>query len=114
MIVPMKKVSLIITGDKKSDTLKKLRKLGILHIEAVEGSGRKLEKLKETLKGEDIDAIKADSEELTKRFYAIAEKLYKDAAPQGAENVQGDAGQGANFDNVQDADFKVVDENDPQ
>ena len=30
------------------------------------------------------------------------------------ENVQGDAGQGANFDNVQDADFKVVDENDPQ
>ena len=54
------------------------------------------------------------AEELTKRFYAIAEKLYKDAAPQGAENVQGDAGQGANFDNVQDADFKVVDENDPQ
>ncbi|MBE6819874.1 MAG: ATPase [Ruminococcaceae bacterium] len=47
MIVPMKKVSLIITGDKKSDTLKKLRKLGILHIEALEGSGKKLEKLKE-------------------------------------------------------------------
>ncbi len=47
MIVPMKKVSLIIMGDKKSDTLKKLRKLGILHIEAVEGTGKKLEKLKE-------------------------------------------------------------------
>ncbi len=47
MIVPMKKVSLIIMGDKKSDTLKKLRKLGILHIEAVEGSGKKLEELKE-------------------------------------------------------------------
>ena len=70
--------------------------------------------LKEALKGDNIDAIKAAAEELTKRFYAIAEKLYKDAAPQGAENVQGDAGQGANFDNVQDADFKVVDENDPQ
>ena len=46
MIVPMKKVSLIIMGDKKSETLKKLRKLGILHIESVEGSGKKLEELK--------------------------------------------------------------------
>ncbi len=47
MIVPLKKVSLIIMGDKKSDTLKKLRKLGIIHLEAVEGSGKKLEELKE-------------------------------------------------------------------
>ncbi|MBQ2866530.1 MAG: molecular chaperone DnaK, partial [Clostridia bacterium] len=39
-----------------------------------------MEKLKETLKGEDIEAIKADSEELTKRFYSIAEKLYAQAA----------------------------------
>ena len=34
-------------GDKKSETLKKLRKLGILHIESLEGSGKKLEELKE-------------------------------------------------------------------
>ena len=47
MIVPMKKVSLIIREDKKSDTLRKLRKLGIIHIESVEGSGKKLEELKE-------------------------------------------------------------------
>lgn len=47
MIVPMKKVSLIIKGDKTTDTLKTLRKLGILHIESVEGSGKKLEELKE-------------------------------------------------------------------
>ena len=33
-------------GDKKSETLRKLRKLGILHIESVEGSGKKLEELK--------------------------------------------------------------------
>ena len=43
MIVPMKKVSLMIMGDKKKETLKKLRKLGILHIEITEGSGKKLE-----------------------------------------------------------------------
>ena len=49
MIVPMKKVSLIILGDKKNETLKKLRKLGILHIEITEGSGEKIVKLKEEI-----------------------------------------------------------------
>lgn len=46
MIVPMKKVSLIIMGDKKRETLKKLRKLGILQIEITEGSGDRLNELK--------------------------------------------------------------------
>lgn len=49
MIVPMKKVSLIILGDKKKETLKKLRRLGILHIEISEGSGEKLISLKENI-----------------------------------------------------------------
>lgn len=49
MIVPMKKVSLIIRGDKRKETLKKLRKLGILHIEIIEGKGEKLEELKEKI-----------------------------------------------------------------
>ena len=34
-------------GNKKSDTLRKLRKLGILHVEITEGSGKKLDELKE-------------------------------------------------------------------
>ena len=46
MIVPMKKVSLITLGDKKTETLKKLRKLGLLHIEITEGSGERLSELK--------------------------------------------------------------------
>ncbi len=49
MIVPMKKVSLIIKGDKKNETLKALRKLGIVHIEVTEGSGERLGKLQEQL-----------------------------------------------------------------
>lgn len=49
MIVPMKKVSLIVMGDKKTETLRTLRKLGILHIEITEGSGKKLEELKERI-----------------------------------------------------------------
>ena len=47
MIVPMKKVSLIVLGDKKTETLKKLRKLGIIHVEITEGSGEKLVALKD-------------------------------------------------------------------
>ncbi|MEE0897350.1 MAG: hypothetical protein U0L88_06960, partial [Acutalibacteraceae bacterium] len=46
MIVPMKKISLITLGDKKNETLKKLRKLGLLHIEITEGSGERLSELK--------------------------------------------------------------------
>ncbi len=49
MIVPMKKVSLITMGDKKTQTLKKLRKLGLVHIEISEGSGEKLAKLTEKI-----------------------------------------------------------------
>ena len=49
MIVPMKKVSLIIREDKKAETLKKLRKLGIVHIEITEGSGERLATLQEQI-----------------------------------------------------------------
>ena len=47
MIVPMKKVSLIIRESEKDKTLKKLRSLGILHIEITEGTGGRLANLKE-------------------------------------------------------------------
>lgn len=49
MIVPMKKVSLIIRGEKKDETLKTLRKLGIIHIEIYEGSGERLNMLQERI-----------------------------------------------------------------
>jgi len=48
-MVPMKKVSLIVLGDKKTDALKKLRKLGILQIEIAEGSGERIAELKEQI-----------------------------------------------------------------
>ncbi len=43
-----------------------------------------IDKLKETVKGDDMDAIKADTEALEKAFYPIAEKMY--AQQQGAGN----------------------------
>ncbi len=50
----------------------------------------KMNDLKEALKGEDIEAIKAKQEELTKAFYAVSEKVYQAAAPQGDPNVAPD------------------------
>src|SRR5699024_2516616 len=43
-----------------------------------------LGKLKETLKGNDTEAIKAATEELTKAFYAVSEKLYQQNGQQQA------------------------------
>ncbi|MEE1026465.1 MAG: molecular chaperone DnaK, partial [Acutalibacteraceae bacterium] len=61
--------------------------------------------LREALKGTDLDAIKAKQEELQKKFYAISEKLYQQANPQGAPGA--DAGAAPNSDpNVYEADFK--------
>ncbi|MBQ4577485.1 MAG: Hsp70 family protein, partial [Clostridia bacterium] len=72
-----------------------------------------LNKLKETLKGSDIEAIKADSEALKQAFYAIAEKMYAQANPQGTAGADcGNCGSqtGPNGETVYDADYKVVDE----
>ncbi len=74
----------------------------------------KIDALKEALKGEDIDAIKAKQEELTQQFYKISEELYKQAqAAAGAQGANGaDANaQGAGNDGYYDADFKDVDDN---
>lgn len=49
MIVPMKKVSLIVMGAQKEEALKKLRKLGTVQIEITEGSGEKLPVLREQI-----------------------------------------------------------------
>lgn len=45
----MKKISLITMGDKKEETLKVLRKLGIVQIEISEGTGEKLSQYKEQI-----------------------------------------------------------------
>ena len=52
-----------------------------------------IEKLKETLKGGDVEAIKADTEAVEKSFYKISEKLYQQSAQAGADpNMGGNAG----------------------
>ena len=72
-----------------------------------------IEKLKETLKGEDTDAIKAATEELTQAFYKMSEKLYQQQAPQSDAAAQQPGGDtGAQGGQYYDADYKVVDDDD--
>ena len=77
-----------------------------------------INKLKDAMKGTDIEAIKTATEEASKAFYPIAEKMYQQANPQGGQagpdmggaNFGGQAG-GTNTDpNVVDADYQVVDD----
>ena len=74
----------------------------------------KIDALKEALKGDDIDAIKAKQEELTQQFYKVSEELYKAAQAEagangGAAGSADPGAQGANSDGYYDADFKDVD-----
>ncbi len=71
-----------------------------------------LEKLKETVKGTDNDAIKADTEALEQAFYRLSEKLYKaqggDPNAQGFDPnaAQGGAQQGDNGQGYYNADYE--------
>ena len=71
-----------------------------------------IDKLKETLKGEDTDTIKAATEELTQLFYKMSEKLYQQAPQGDAAAQQPGADAGAQGGQYYDADYKVVDDDD--
>ena len=66
-----------------------------------------VDKLKEANKGTDLQAIKDASDEVQKAFYAVSEKLYQNANPQG-QNCDPNCG-GCNDDGVVDADYTTVD-----
>ncbi|MCI8360033.1 MAG: Hsp70 family protein, partial [Clostridiales bacterium] len=88
-------------GDKLSEEEKKDIQAGI-------------DSLKEALKGEDLEKIKAEEEALQKKVYAVSEKLYKAAAEAQAQ-AQTEGGENAGAapegePNVYEADFKDADE----
>ena len=71
----------------------------------------KVDALKEALKGTDLEAIKSRQDELQKKFYEVSSKVYQQT--QAAGQAAGGAAPGAEAphdDNVVDADYKEVDE----
>jgi len=69
-----------------------------------------IEKLKETVKGDDLEAIKADTEELAKAFYPVSEKLYKEAAEAAQAAAAAEGGEGAADAGEVQADYTVEEE----
>ena len=75
-----------------------------------------LGRVKDALKGSDTQAIKGATEELKKAFYAVSEKLYSQAGPQAGPGPDmggtgfGGGQPGGGDDNVVDADYEVVDD----
>ena len=66
-------------------------------------------KVKEALKGTDSAAIKAATDELQEKFYSVAQQMYQQANPQGGAPEGAPNAQQANGDNVYEADYKEVD-----
>lgn len=74
-----------------------------------------IENVKKALEGSDIDKIKEATEKLKQAFYAMSEKLYAQANPNGAAGAGANAGASAGPQtdangNVYNADYKVEDD----
>ena len=48
MIVPMKKVSFVLLEEHRKEALKKMRRLGVVHLEKVSGASEQLTEFKDT------------------------------------------------------------------
>ena len=67
-----------------------------------------IERLKETIKGEDVHKIQAEMEELTRSFHEISTRAYQQAG--GAQYQQQAGPQEGRTDTTEDAEYKVVDD----
>jgi len=75
-------------------------------------------RLKESLKGENVDEIKSSTEALNQVWNEMASKMYQQAGPEAAEaGAQSESGpseaeqsDSAKSENVEEADFEVVDD----
>lgn len=87
MIVPMKKVSIVVLDSTRKESLKQLRKAGVVHLESLEGSGSVLSSYKEASATTDkaisiLEEIKVSKQKVIKQL-----SLEKDAASEIASNI---------------------------
>ncbi|MCR4790415.1 MAG: ATPase, partial [Treponemataceae bacterium] len=67
MIVPMKKVSFVVLNAEKKEALINLRKVGVVHLETLEGSGQNLANLKEAYSDLQVSSMMLDDIKLDKK-----------------------------------------------
>jgi len=88
---------------------KQLKEFG----DKVDGASKKnvedaIEKLRESLKGNDVDVIKTDYDSLQTQFQQIASEIYKQAAESNSANPTSEQ---KSQNDVVDAEFEVMDDN---
>ncbi|MBE7056913.1 MAG: molecular chaperone DnaK [Ruminococcaceae bacterium] len=75
-----------------------------------------IQKVKDAIASNNTESMKTATEGLQQAFFKISEKIYQQnpgaAGAQPGADFNGAAGNGGNADNVYDADYKVVDEED--
>ena len=77
-----------------------------------------IQKVKDAIAANDTEKMKSATDDLQKAFYKVSEKIYAQANPQGAQgagpqpgpDMGAGAGPQGGQDNVYDADYKVVDD----
>jgi len=75
-----------------------------------QGLEEAIKKVRDSLAGEDVEAIKQAMEELQNRFQSISADLYKQASASQSTPPPESGGTGKGEEKVVDADFEVVDE----
>ena len=70
----------------------------------------KIQALKEVKDSDNLDEIKSKSDDLMAELNQLSQKLYEQAGGQAGPQGQADPGQGGHDDDVVDADYEVVDD----
>lgn len=86
-IVQMKKVSLVVLNETRKDSLKQLRKAGLVHLEALEGKGQVLQTYKENFTTVEKACGILDEIKLPKKQVVKAAKLNAEDAPKKAGEI---------------------------
>ena len=71
---------------------------------------QKVASLKEAISSNNLDQMKSGTEDLQKAMYEVSSKLYQQAAPENGATPQGASSDTTNGNNVYDADYKDVDD----
>lgn len=78
MIVQMKKVSLVVLEDTCKESLKKLRKLGLVHLEAVQGKGPVLASFKDAMAKTSLSLSILDEQKVPKKSAPVQIQISSD------------------------------------
>ena len=87
MIVPMKKVSLVVLDENRKESLKQLRRLGVVHLETLEGQGAVLASYKDASATTDKAIAIQDEIKLPKKQQPLQVSLDKEASREMAEKI---------------------------